>query len=88
MILYAFTTPKISKHSDYLKIGETNGDVDKRVTQEGHELNIKKEIVWRDTVITERRGIDKMIYRLLIKQGIKELAAVIVFLKLIQKRTL
>jgi hypothetical protein len=29
MKLYAFTTPEISKHSGYLKIGETNGDVEK-----------------------------------------------------------
>jgi hypothetical protein len=64
MILYAFTTPEISKHDGYLKIGETNADIDKRVEQECHELNVQKEIVWRDAVITERSHIDKMIRRL------------------------
>jgi hypothetical protein len=40
MKLYAFTTPEISKHNDYLKIGETNGDVEKRVEQERPEINV------------------------------------------------
>ncbi|MDR3199768.1 MAG: N-6 DNA methylase [Planctomycetaceae bacterium] len=69
MKLYAFTTPDIPKNNGYLKIGETNGDIDKRVEQECHELNVKKEIVWRNAVITERRGIDKMIHRYLANQG-------------------
>jgi type I restriction-modification system DNA methylase subunit len=69
MKLYAFTTPEISKHDGYLKIGETNGDVEKRVEQECHELNVQKEIVWCDAVITERRGIDKMIHHYLVNQG-------------------
>ncbi|MDR2345762.1 MAG: N-6 DNA methylase, partial [Planctomycetaceae bacterium] len=66
MKLYAFTTPEIFKHSGYLKIGETNGDIEKRVQ---HELNVRKEIVWRDAIITERSHIDKMIHRYLIEQG-------------------
>jgi hypothetical protein len=69
MKLYAFVTPEVPKHGGYLKIGETNGDVEKRVEQECHELNVQKEIVWRDAVITERRGIDKMIHRYLVVQG-------------------
>ncbi|MDR2344555.1 MAG: GIY-YIG nuclease family protein, partial [Planctomycetaceae bacterium] len=69
MKLYAFTTPEIAKHSGYLKIGETNGNVEKRVEQECHELNVRKEIVWRDAVITERSHIDKMIHRYLVEQG-------------------
>jgi type I restriction-modification system DNA methylase subunit len=69
MKLYAFTTPEIAKHAGYLKIGETNGSIDKRVDQECHELNVQKEIVWRDAVITERSHIDKMIHRYLVNQG-------------------
>ncbi|MDR1484815.1 MAG: N-6 DNA methylase, partial [Planctomycetaceae bacterium] len=34
MKLYAFTTPEIAKHNDYLKIGETNGDVEKQLYQD------------------------------------------------------
>jgi hypothetical protein len=69
MKLYAFTTPEIAKHAGYLKIGETNGSIDKRVDQECHELNVQKEIVWRDAVITERSHIDKIIHRYLVNQG-------------------
>ncbi|MDR1964139.1 MAG: N-6 DNA methylase [Planctomycetaceae bacterium] len=69
MKLYAFITPEISKHDGFLKIGETNGSIEKRIAQEGHELNVRKEIVWHDAVITERSRIDKMIHRYLVDQG-------------------
>ena len=69
MKLYAFITPEIAKHDGYLKIGETNGSVEQRVKQQGHELNVNKEIVWQDAVLTERIGIDKMVHRHLINHG-------------------
>ncbi|MCL2347508.1 MAG: N-6 DNA methylase [Planctomycetaceae bacterium] len=69
MKLYAFCTPDIAKHDGYLKIGETHGDVDQRVRQQGHELNVENKIVWHNAVITERRGIDKMVHRYLVVQG-------------------
>ena len=69
MKLYAFSTPDIPKHAGYLKIGETNGSVEERVKQQGHELNVEKPIVWQDAVITERIGIDKMLRRYLKEQG-------------------
>jgi len=69
MKLYAYATPDIAKHKDYLKIGETNGDVEKRVEQQGHEFNVEKKIVWRDVVLTERINIDKQIHRYLKEQG-------------------
>ena len=69
MKLYAFSAPDIPKHAGYLKIGETNGNVEERVKQQGHELNVENEIVWTDAVITERSGIDKTIHRYLKEQG-------------------
>jgi len=69
MKLYAFITPDIAKHAGCLKIGETHGNVEERVKQQGHELNVENEIVWTDAVITERIGIDKMIHRYLKEQG-------------------
>ncbi|MDR0521143.1 MAG: N-6 DNA methylase [Planctomycetaceae bacterium] len=69
MKLYAFTMPDIPKNAGYLKIGETRGSVEKRVGQEGHELNIEHRIVWQDSVITDRSCIDKRLHRLLIEQG-------------------
>ncbi|GHT45244.1 hypothetical protein FACS189454_04410 [Planctomycetales bacterium] len=69
MKLYAFTTPDIPKNAGYLKIGETNGSVEKRVEQEGHELNVEHKIVWQDAVLTDRSHIDKRIHRYLTEQG-------------------
>ena len=69
MKLYAYTTPEIPKHAGYLKIGESASEVDKRVKQQGHELNVEKNIVWQDAVIAERRGIDRMFRRFLRQQG-------------------
>ncbi|MDR2757179.1 MAG: N-6 DNA methylase [Planctomycetaceae bacterium] len=69
MKLYAFTTPEIPKHDGYLKIGETHGDIDKRIKQESHELNVECIRVWSDAVITERTHIDKMIHRYLAEHG-------------------
>jgi hypothetical protein len=45
MKLYAFTASEIPKHNGYLKIGETNGDVEKRVDQECHELNVQFTLI-------------------------------------------
>ncbi|MDR3197525.1 MAG: N-6 DNA methylase [Planctomycetaceae bacterium] len=69
MKIYAFETPDISKNAGYLKIGETRGSVEKRVEQEGHELNIEHKIVWQDSIITDRSHIDKRIHRFLAEQG-------------------
>jgi len=69
MKLYAFSTPEIEKHTGYLKIGETNGNIAERVKQQGHELNVEKMVVWSDAVITDRIGIDKIIRRYLKEQG-------------------
>ncbi|MDR3182311.1 MAG: N-6 DNA methylase, partial [Planctomycetaceae bacterium] len=69
MKFYAYTLPTVKEKNGWLKIGETNGEVEKRVSQQSHELNLKTEIVWQDAVITERRCIDKMIHRFLVKQG-------------------
>jgi hypothetical protein len=69
MKLYAYTTPDIPKNAGYLKIGETTGDIEKRVQQQIHEQNIEKNIVWQDAVITERSGIDKMLHHYLKEQG-------------------
>ncbi|MDR2755559.1 MAG: GIY-YIG nuclease family protein, partial [Planctomycetaceae bacterium] len=69
MKLYAFTTPDIPKHDGYLKIGETHGDIDKRIKQESHELNVKCIRVWDDAIVTERTRIDKMIHRYLTEHG-------------------
>jgi len=69
MKLYAYTTPDIPKHDGFLKIGETNGNIEERVKQQGREFNVEKIIVWQDAVITERISIDKRLHRFLKEQG-------------------
>ncbi|MDR2169968.1 MAG: GIY-YIG nuclease family protein, partial [Planctomycetaceae bacterium] len=69
MKLYAFITPEIAKNDGYLKIGETNGDVDKRIKEQGHTLNTKIVKVWQDAILTERKDVDKKIHQYLRNKG-------------------
>ena len=70
MKLYAYSAPDIPKHVGYLKIGETHGDVDKRIKLQGHELNVNLERVWHDAVSTDRnRNVDIMFHRHLVAEG-------------------
>jgi len=69
MKLYAYATPEIPKHEGYLKVGETNGEIDARIKQQGHELNVKRERVWDDSVYTDRRGIDREFRHFLKEKG-------------------
>ena len=69
MKLYAYVAPEIAKHAGFLKIGETNGSVEERVKQQGRELDIEKNVVWQDAVITGRTSIDKRLRHFLKEQG-------------------
>ncbi|GHT36252.1 hypothetical protein FACS189427_07510 [Planctomycetales bacterium] len=69
MKLYAFTTPDIPKNTGYLKIGETNGSITKRIKDQGHTLNTRCIEVWRDSVVTDRTRIDKRVHVYLREQG-------------------
>ncbi|MDR3181572.1 MAG: N-6 DNA methylase [Planctomycetaceae bacterium] len=69
MKIYAYQTKDIPKFAGFLKIGETTRTVKSRIKQQGHEIPIKKDVVWEGTVISNRTNIDKMIIRFLEKQG-------------------
>ncbi|MDR2169751.1 MAG: GIY-YIG nuclease family protein, partial [Planctomycetaceae bacterium] len=69
MKLYAFTTPGIHKNDGYLKIGETRGDVGKRIKEQGHTLNTKIVKVWQDAILIDRSHIDKRIHQYLRDKG-------------------
>ncbi|MDR2168895.1 MAG: Eco57I restriction-modification methylase domain-containing protein [Planctomycetaceae bacterium] len=69
MKLYAFITPEISKNDGYLKIGETRGDVDKRIKEQGHTLNTQVVKVWQDAINTDRSNIDKRIHKYMREHG-------------------
>ncbi|MDR2171831.1 MAG: GIY-YIG nuclease family protein, partial [Planctomycetaceae bacterium] len=69
MKLYAFITPEMPKNNGYLKIGETNDNVDKRIKEQGHTLNTKIVKVWQDAILTDRSHIDKRIHQYLRDKG-------------------
>ncbi|MDR2169881.1 MAG: GIY-YIG nuclease family protein, partial [Planctomycetaceae bacterium] len=69
MKLYAFITPGIPENNGYLKIGETNDNVDKRIKEQGHTLNTKIVKVWQDAILTDRSHIDKRIHQYLRDKG-------------------
>ena len=60
MKLYAYSAPDIPKHAGYLKIGETHRAIDKRIDQQGGQVNVEKIPVWQDAIATERTGIDRL----------------------------
>ena len=50
-MIYAYSTPEIARHDGWLKIGYTEQGVDKRIDQQGHEVDVIKEEVWRGNAI-------------------------------------
>jgi len=60
MKLYAYSAPDIPKHAGYLKIGETHRATDKRINQQGGQVNVEKIPEWQDAIATERTGIDRL----------------------------
>ena len=69
MRLYAYYTPDVEKLAGFLKIGETTRGIKSRVKQQGHEIPIKKILVWEGTIVCKQKNIDKMIICHLGKQG-------------------
>ncbi|MDR2171707.1 MAG: Eco57I restriction-modification methylase domain-containing protein [Planctomycetaceae bacterium] len=69
MKLYAFITPGIRENDGYLKIGETRGDVDKRIKDQGHTLNTPTIKVWQDAINIDRSHIDKRIHTYMREHG-------------------
>jgi methylase of polypeptide subunit release factors len=69
MKLYAYYTPDVEKLAGFLKIGETTRNIKSRVKQQGHEIPIKKILLWESVIVSKRKNIDKMVIRYLEKQG-------------------
>ncbi|MCL2742462.1 MAG: hypothetical protein FWE67_01275 [Planctomycetaceae bacterium] len=59
MKLHAYSTPDIEKHAGYLKIGETHGDIDKRVQQQGHTVQSDRQLLYaaRDCGLYGERSV-------------------------------
>lgn len=47
-MLYAYSTPEIARHNGWLKIGDTEQGVDKRIKQQTHTADVRFELEWKD----------------------------------------
>lgn len=47
-MLYAYRTPEIERHNGWLKIGDTEQGVDKRIRQQTHTADVRFELEWKD----------------------------------------
>ena len=47
-IMYAYSTPEIARHNGWLKIGDTEQGVDKRIKQQTHTADVRFELEWKD----------------------------------------
>ena len=54
--IYAYTTPEISRHDGWTKIGYTEQDVETRVRQQTHTANVRYVIHWHGNATYEDTG--------------------------------
>ena len=47
-MMYAYRTPEIERHKGWLKIGDTEQGVDKRIKQQTHTADVLFELEWKD----------------------------------------
>lgn len=75
-MIYAYTTPGISYHDGYTKIGYTEQNVDTRIYQQTHTAGIKANKEWQGTAVfddgTGDTFTDKHFHTYLRKNGIKQ----------------
>lgn len=75
-MIYAYTTPGISYHDGYIKIGYTEQDVDERIRQQTHTAGIKPKKEWQGNATFEDGTgdtfTDKQFHTYLRKNGVKQ----------------
>ena len=75
-MIYAYTTPGVTYHEGYIKIGYTEQNVDDRIRQQTHTAGIKVQKEWQGTAIYDDGSgdtfIDKTFHAYLRKLGIKQ----------------
>ena len=47
-MMYAYCTPEIARHNGWLKIGDTEQGVDRRIKQQTHTADVRFELEWKD----------------------------------------
>lgn len=75
-MIYAYTTPGITYHDGYIKIGYTEQDVDDRIYQQTHTAGIKPKKEWQGMAVFDDGSgdtfSDKEFHVYLRKNGIKQ----------------
>ena len=75
-MIYAYTTPGIVYHDGYIKIGQTEQDVDTRIRQQTHTAGIMAKKEWQGTAIFDDGSgdvfTDKMFHSYLRGNGIEQ----------------
>ena len=75
-MIYAYTTPGITYHEGYIKIGYTEQDVDKRIYDQTHTAGVKPQKEWQGTAIyddgTGKTFLDHDFHRYLRRKGVKQ----------------
>jgi len=75
-MIYAYTTPGITYHDGYIKIGYTEQEVDKRLKQQSHTVGVKVNKEWQGTAIFDDGSgdtfTDKHFHTYLRKTGVKQ----------------
>jgi len=75
-MIYAYTTPGVTYHDGWTKIGYTEQDVDTRIKQQTHTADITYKEEWRGNAIFEdgtfQRFTDKNFHAYLRKNGVEQ----------------
>ena len=50
-MMYAYRTPEIARHDGWLKIGDTEQGVDKRIRQQTHTADVQFVLEWKDVAM-------------------------------------
>lgn len=75
-MIYAYTTPEISRHNGWTKIGYTEQDVETRIKQQTHTADVKWNLEWKGNALFDDgsgdRFTDKDFHAYLRKSGIEQ----------------
>ena len=75
-MIYAYTTPEVQRHNGWTKIGYTEQDVDARIKQQTHTVDIEYNLEWKgNAVFDDGSGemfTDKDFHSYLRKSGIEQ----------------
>lgn len=75
-MIYAYTTPGVTYHDGWIKIGYTEQNVDERIKQQTHTVGIRAKKEWQGNAVfddgSNERFIDKDFHRYLRKKDYKQ----------------